>query len=177
MQLCIRDSAPDDVPAIHAIYTHAVQHGVASFELEPPDEAEIARRRQAVLAGGYPHIVAEDAGRVLGYAYAGPYRPRPAYRFTVENSIYVSPDAQRKGVGRALLPALIERCEAAGFRLMVAVIGDSANLPSINLHAAFGFSHAGLLPNVGWKLNRWLDSVLMVRPLGPGASEPPPPNR
>jgi L-amino acid N-acyltransferase YncA len=177
MQLRIRDSISDDIPAIRAIYAHSVQHGAASFELEPPDEAEIARRRAAVLAGGYPHIVAEDAGRVLGYAYAGPYRSRPAYRFTVENSIYVSVDAQRKGIGRALLPALIERCEAAGFRLMVAVIGDSANLPSINLHAAFGFSHAGLLPNVGWKHNRWLDSVLMVRPLGPGASEPPPPNR
>lgn len=177
MQLRIRNSTTDDIPAIRAIYAHAVQYGVASFELEPPDTAEIVRRREAVLAGGYPHIVAENVGKVVGYAYAGPYRPRPAYRFTVENSIYVSADAQRKGVGRALLPALIERCEAAGFRLMVAVIGDSANLPSINLHAAFGFSHAGLLPAVGWKHGRWLDSVLMVRPLGSGASEPPPPNR
>jgi L-amino acid N-acyltransferase YncA len=173
MQLRIRNSTADDIPAIRAIYAHSVQHGVASFELEPPDEAEIARRREAVLAGGYPHIVAEDAGKVLGYAYAGPYRPRPAYRFTVENSIYVATDAQRKGVGRTLLPALIERCETAGFRLMVAVIGDSANLSSINLHAAFGFTHAGLLPNVGWKHERWLDSVLMVRALGLGASTPP----
>ena len=106
MQLRIRNSTADDVPAIHAIYAHAVQHGVASFELEAPDQAEMARRRAAVLAGGFPHIVAEDAGRVLGYAYAGPYRPRPAYRFTVENSIYVAPDAQRRGIGRVLLPAL-----------------------------------------------------------------------
>ena len=173
MQLRIRNSTADDVPAIRAIYAHAVENGVASFELEAPDAAEMARRREAVLAGGYPHILAEDAGRVMGYAYAGPYRPRPAYRFTVENSIYVAADAQRRGVGRALLPALIERCEAAGFRLMVAVIGDSANLASINLHAAFGFAHAGLLPNVGWKHGRWLDSVLMTRALGAGASMPP----
>ena len=173
MQLRIRDSVRDDVPAMRAIYAHAVETGVASFELEAPDEAEMTRRRESVLAGGYPHIVAEDAGRVLGYAYAGPYRPRPAYRFTVENSIYVAADAQRRGVGRALLPALIERCEVAGFRLMVAVIGDSANFASISLHAAFGFAHAGLLPNVGWKHGRWLDSVLMTRALGAGATRPP----
>jgi L-amino acid N-acyltransferase YncA len=177
MPILIRDSRPSDVPAIAAIYGYSVRHGVASFELDPPDEAEIARRRDAVLAGGYPHLVAEDHGQVVGYSYAGPYRPRPAYRFTVENSVYVAPDQQGKGIGRALLPALIARCEAAGFRLMVAVIGDSANRPSIALHAAFGFQHAGLLPSVGWKHGRWLDSVLMVRPLGPGASTPPPPNR
>jgi phosphinothricin acetyltransferase len=173
MPILIRDSHPSDVPAICAIYGHSVRHGVASFELEPPDEAEITRRREAILAGGFPHIVAEEDGKVVGYSYAGPYRPRPAYRFTVENSVYVAPDQQKKGIGRALLPALIARCEAAGFRLMVAVIGDSANRPSIALHAAFGFRHAGLLPSVGWKHERWLDSVLMVRPLGPGASTPP----
>jgi L-amino acid N-acyltransferase YncA len=173
MPILIRDSCPSDVPAICAIYGHSVRHGVASFELDPPDEAEIARRREAIPAAGYPHIVAEDSGKIIGYSYAGPYRPRPAYRFTVENSVYVAPDQQGKGVGRALLTALIARCEAAGFRLMVAVIGDSANRPSIALHAAFGFQHAGLLPSVGWKHGRWLDSVLMVRPLGPGANAPP----
>jgi len=177
MPIRIRDSGAADVPAITAIYGHSVRHGVASFELDPPDEAEIARRRQAILAAGYPYLVAEQEGKIVGYSYAGPYRPRPAYRFTVENSVYVAPDQQGKGIGRALLPALIARCEDAGFRLMVAVIGDSANRPSIALHTAFGFTHAGLLPAVGWKHGRWLDSVLMVRPLGPGANEAPPPNR
>jgi L-amino acid N-acyltransferase YncA len=175
--MIIRDSRPSDIAEICAIYGHSVRHGVASFELDAPDDAEIARRREALLALGFPHLVAEDNGKIIGYSYAGPYRPRPAYRFTVENSVYVAPDQQRKGVGRALLPALIARCEAAGFRLMVAVIGDSGNLASIALHAAFGFQHAGLLPNVGWKHGRWLDSVLMVRALGPGASEPPPAGR
>lgn len=173
MHTIIRDSTEADLAAITAIYGHAVRTGVASFELEAPDLAEMARRRAAILAGGYPHLVAERAGVVAGYTYAGAYRPRPAYRFTVENSVYVSPDHHRLGVGQALLGALIARCEAAGFRLMVAVIGDSANAASIGLHGAFGFSHAGLLPNVGWKQNRWLDSVLMTRPLGPGATTPP----
>jgi phosphinothricin acetyltransferase len=151
-----------------------VRYGNASFEIEPPDAAEIARRRDALLAAGYPYLVAQDAtGRVVGYSYAGPYRPRPAYRFTVENSVYVAPDCQGQGIGRALLPRLIERCEQAGFRLMVAVIGDSANLASIRLHERSGFRHAGLLPAIGWKHGRWLDSVLMVRPLGPGSGEPP----
>lgn len=173
MQILIRDSAEADLAAITAIYGHAVRHGVASFELEPPDIAEMGRRRAAVLAGGYPHMVAERAGQVVGYTYASAYRPRPAYRFTVENSIYVAPDQHGGGVGRALMRELIARCEAAGFRLMIAVIGDSANAASIGLHSAFGFSHAGLLPNVGWKHERWLDSVLMARPLGEGATTPP----
>lgn len=177
MQLRIRNSRPGDVPAICAIYAHSVRYGTASFELEPPDEAEIARRREVMLAGGYPYLVAEAAGELVGYTSAGPYRPRPGYRFTVENSVYVAPDRQGRGIGRVLLPALIERCEAAGFRLMIAVIGDSANRASIALHAAFGFQNAGTLPAVGWKLGRWLDTVLMVRPLGPGASEPPPPDQ
>ena len=177
MSLLIRDSVPSDVPAIAAIYGHAVLHGNASFELDPPDEAEIARRRSALLAGGFPFLVAEDAGRVVGYSSAGMYRTRPAYRFTVENSIYVAPNCQGQGIGRALLLRLIERCEQAGSRLMVAVIGDSANHASIRLHAGCGFRHAGLLPAIGWKHERWLDSVLMVRPLGPGASVPPPPGR
>lgn len=174
MSLLIRDSLPGDVPAITAIYGHAVLHGNASFELDPPDATEIARRRDNLLQAGFPYLVAEDAaGQVVGYSYAGTYRPRPGYRFTVENSVYVAPDRQGQGIGRALLPRLIERCEQAGFRLMIAVIGDSANHASIRLHASCGFAHAGLLPAIGWKHGRWLDSVLMVRPLGPGANTPP----
>ena len=171
----IRASRDADTPAIAAIYGHWVTHGLASFELEPPDVEEITRRRRAVLDAGYPFLVAEGAeeGAVLGYAYAGPYRTRPAYRFAVENSVYVAPDATRGGTGAALLDALVTRCEAQGFRLMVAVIGDSANAPSIGLHARAGFARAGLLPAVGWKHGRWVDGVLMTRALGAGASSPP----
>ncbi|TCZ59878.1 GNAT family N-acetyltransferase [Roseicella aquatilis] len=170
----VRDSTEADIPAIARIYGHWVRHGLASFELDPPEEAEMARRRVAVLAGGYPHLVATDGqGAVLGHAHAGPYRTRPAYRFACEDSIYVAPGADGRGVGRALLPALVARCEARGLRLMVAVIGDSGNAASIGLHAACGFRQAGLLPAIGWKHDRWVDSVLMVRPLGPGATAPP----
>ena len=176
--LTIRDSRDADLPAIAAIYGHWVVHGLASFELEPPGVEEMARRRRAVLDAGYPYLVAEgEGGAVLGYAYAGPYRTRPAYRFAVENSIYVAPEAARRGVGRVLLPALIARCEQAGFRLMVAVIGDSANAASIGLHERCGFTRAGLLPAVGWKHGRWVDSVLMTRPLGEGSATPPPAGR
>ena len=172
--LTIHDSRPEDVPAITRIYAHWVEHGRASFELSPPGEAEMATRRDAILAGGYPHLVATgEGGAVLGYAYASAYRPRPAYRHTVENSVYVAPAGTRAGTGRVLLQALITRCEAADFRLMVAVIGDSANRPSIRLHEALGFRHAGVIPAIGWKHERWLDTVLMARPLGPGATEPP----
>jgi len=151
-----------------------VTYGLASFELDPPDAADMARRRLAMLAAGFPYLVATDQEeRVLGYAYAGPYRARPAYRFACEDSIYVAAEATGKGAGRVLLGALIERCEARGFRLMVAVIGDSGNAPSIGLHAQFGFRHAGLLPAIGWKHNRWVDSVLMARPLGAGSTLPP----
>lgn len=176
MQTLIRDSRDDDIPAIAAIYAHAVRHGSASFELDAPDPAEIARRRQAVLAAGYPFLVAEHGGMVSGYAYASAYRPRPAYRFAVENSVYVAPGQHRLGIGHALLEALIARCEAAGFRQMVAVIGDSASHASIGLHVAHGFTHAGLLPAIGWKHGRWLDSVLMTRRLGEGDDTPPPPS-
>ena len=170
----IRDSRPEDIPALTRIYAHWVEHGRASFELTPPGEAEMAARREAVLAGGYPHLVAVDeAGVVLGYAYASAYRPRPAYRHTVENSVYVAPGGTQSGTGRILLEALIARCEAADFRLMVAVIGDSANIPSIRLHQALGFRHAGVIPSIGWKHERWLDTVLMTRPLGPGDAAPP----
>jgi L-amino acid N-acyltransferase YncA len=178
MSLLTRDSLAKDVPAITAIYGHAVLHGNASFELDPPDVAEVTRRRDALVVAGFPFLVAEDgAGKVVGYSSGGPYRVRPGYRFTVENSVYVAPACQGQGIGRALLPPLIARCEGAGLRLMVAVIGDSANQASIRLHESCGFRHAGLLPAIGWKHGRWLDSVMMVRPLGPGASEPPPAGR
>ena len=173
MNTIVRDSAPSDISAITEIYQHAVLHGNASFEVDPPDTIDMHRRREAILAGGYPYLVAERAGRVVGYSYAGAYRPRQAYRFTVENSIYVAPDQQGAGIGRVLLPALIQRLEVGGFRLIVAVIGDSANAASITLHARCGFAHAGLLPAVGWKHGRWLDSVLMTLPLGEAARTPP----
>lgn len=173
MSTIIRDSTEADLAVITAIYAHAVQTGVASFELEAPNIAEIARRRGAILAGGFPYLVAERDGAIAGYSYASTYRARPAYRFSVENTVYVAPAQHGHGIGRALLTALIARCEAAGYRLMVAVIGDSANTASIGLHAALGFSHAGLLPNVGWKQQRWLDAVLMTRPLGLGPTAPP----
>jgi phosphinothricin acetyltransferase len=172
--LTIRDSRDADIPAIAAIYGHWVTHGLASFELDAPSVEEMAKRRAAVLAGGYPYLVAEgEGGRVLGYAYASAWRTRPAYRFGCENSVYVAPDAGRAGAGRALLEALVARCEARGLRLMVAVIGDSGNVASIGLHRALGFSHAGLLPATGWKHGRWVDTVLMTRPLGEGAATPP----
>lgn len=170
----VRDSEDADIDAIARIYGHWVRHGLASFELTPPDADDIRRRRAAVLAGGYPHIVAADEdGTVLGYGYAGPYRTRPAYRFACEDSVYVAPDAARRGIGRSLLQALIARCEALGLRLMVAIIGDSGNEPSIGLHKALGFVQAGVLPAIGWKQGRWVDTVLMVRPLGAGACVPP----
>ncbi|WP_431301719.1 GNAT family N-acetyltransferase [Sediminicoccus sp. BL-A-41-H5] len=169
----IRDARDSDLPAITAIYAHWVTHGRASFDLDPPDLAEMTRRRATVLAGGYPYLVAEHEGEVLGYAYASLYRARPAYRFTVENSVYVRPGGNRQGAGRALLEALIARCAESGFRLMIAVIGDSGNAPSIGLHAACGFQPAGLLPGTGWKHGQWVDTVLMTRELGAGRATPP----
>jgi phosphinothricin acetyltransferase len=169
----IRPAAISDIPAITDIYAHAVRHGTASFELEPPDEAEMTRRMSTLLDGGFPYLVAESAGAVLGYAYAGPYRARPAYRFSVENSIYVAPQAHRRGAGRILLARLIAESEARGYRLMIAVIGDSAQTPSIELHRAAGFTLVGALEGVGYKFDRWLDTVLMQQPLGKGRSAPP----
>ncbi len=171
--IAIRDSCSDDVPAIHEIYAHHVLTGTASFELTPPEAAEIARRRAATLAAGYPYLVAEIGGRLAGYSYAGPYRPRPAYRDTVENSVYVADWAQRRGVARALLQALIAACAAAGRRQMIAVIGDSGHMASVRLHEALGFAHVGVLRGVGYKHDRWLDTVLMQRTLGLGDSVPP----
>lgn len=172
--ITLRDSDAADIPAIAAIYGHWVTHGLASFELQPPDAAEMLARRAAILAAGFPYIVAVgEGGRVLGYAYVSAWRTRPAYRFGCENSVYVAPDAGRGGIGRALLGALIERCTAKGLRLMIAVIGDSANAGSIGLHKAMGFRPAGVLPATGWKHGRWVDTVLMTRPLGEGAATPP----
>lgn len=173
MTVTLRPATPADVPAITAIYAHAVAHGTASFELDPPDEAEMARRQAAILEGGYPYLAAEAGERLLGYAYAGPYRTRPAYRSTVEDSVYVAPDAQGKGVGRLLLARLLEECEARGFRLMIAVIGDRESRGSIRLHESLGFTHAGTFEPVGYKHGRWLATVLMQRVLGPGAGAPP----
>src|SRR5262245_28887428 len=163
--MLIRPAQPHDIAAITPIYAHAVRHGTASFETEPPDDAEMARRQSALLAGGFPYLVAAVDGAVVGYAYAGPYRTRPAYRFTVEDSIYVALEAQRRGIGRALLDRLIAEATACGFQQMIAVIGDSAQHPSIALHAAFGFRHIGTLEAVGFKFGRWLDTVLMQRAL------------
>lgn len=171
--LLIRPSQDADLAAITEIYGLAVQTGTASFELEPPDQPEMTRRWQAVILAGLPWLTAERDGMVLGYAYAGPFRPRPAYRFCLENSIYVEARARGQGIGAWLLAELIARCEAWGARQMVAVIGDSANTQSINLHARMGFRHAGRVEHVGWKFGRWLDVVFMQRSLGLGATAPP----
>jgi L-amino acid N-acyltransferase YncA len=169
----IRPTSAADIPVLTRIYAYAVTHGTASFELVAPSEAEMMQRQRSLLDGGYPYVVAEIDGAVIGYAYAGPYRARPAYRFTVEDSIYIDPAAQRRGVGRALLDRLITQSEQRGFRQMIAVIGDSAQIASIELHRAAGFSYIGNLENVGFKFDRWLDSVLMQRALGPGATTKP----
>lgn len=173
MSVAIRPATPADIPAITRIYAHAVEHGTASFELDPPDEAEMAHRMKELLANEFPYFVAELNGTVAGYAYAAPYRARPAYRFTVENSVYVAPDIQRRGVGKTLLEALIQACTTRGFRLMIAVIGDSKQAASIGVHEATGFNHVGVFENVGYKFDRWLDTVLMQRALGDGATKPP----
>jgi len=169
----IRPALEADLPAITAIYQQAVREGTATFELEPPDLAEMTRRYRALIDGGYPYFVAMLDGRVAGYAYAGAYRPRPAYRFTVENSIYLDPSFHRRGVGSLLLERLVTECEARGFRQMIAVIGDSANAGSIGVHTKGGFKMIGTHPNVGLKFGRWLDTVMMQRDLGEGASTVP----
>jgi len=173
MSILVRPSTESDLDAVTAIYAHAVMHGTASFELDPPDRAEMARRRAGILEGGYPYFVAEKDGAVLGYAYAGAYRTRPAYRSTVEDSIYVAPPAQGQGVGRLLLAALIDECEARDFRLMVAVIGDEESKGSIGLHRSLGFEPVGILKGIGYKHGRWLSTVLMQRPLGRSMGEAP----
>ncbi len=162
----IRDATEQDMPAVQRIYAHHVLHGLASFEEAPPTADELAARRRAVLARGLPYIVAERDGAVVGYSYATAYRPRPAYRFTVENSVYVADGLHRQGIGRILLAALIERCAQGPWRQMIAVIGDSENAASIGLHVRLGFRRVGTLDAVGFKFGRWVDSVLMQREIG-----------
>ncbi len=169
----IRFAAEADLPFITGIYDHAVRQGTATFELIPPDLAEMTRRFKALTDGGFPYFTAVLDGRVVGYAYAGAYRPRPAYRFTVENSVYLQPAIHRRGIGLQLLQRLIAECEARGYRQMIAVIGDSANAGSIGLHTRCGFQMIGTHPNVGFKFGRWLDTVMMQRALGEGATTVP----
>lgn len=171
--VAIRAAEPADLPAIVAIYEIAVLTGTATFELIPPDLAEMTRRYTALRDGGFPYLVAEVDGRVVGYAYAGPYRPRPAYRFTVENSVYLDPAAHNRGVGTQLLQALVAQCEANGYRQLIAVIGDSANAGSIAIHRKTGFAMIGTHPAVGFKFGRWLDTVMMQRPLDEGSRSTP----
>lgn len=171
--LIIRDSTPEDLPAIHAIYDYYVRHGTASFELEPPSVDEMRARREAVLARQLPYLVAESDGDILGYAYATPYRPRPAYRYTVEDSVYVKHGIAGRGIGKRLLAELIERCTAGGWRQMLAVVGDSRNAASISLHARLGFHAVGTLRSVGFKFDEWRDTVLMQRALGDGDRREP----
>ena len=173
MTWVLRASTAADVAAIASIYAHHVREGLGSFEENPPTAEEIARRRETVLALGLPFMVADEGGRVVGYAYAQPYRPRSAYRFSLEDLIYVAPDCARRGIGGALLADLVGRCAKLGYRQMVAVIGDSANLASIRLHEKLGFARIGVQPAIGFKLGRWVDSVLMQRALGPGAQSLP----
>jgi L-amino acid N-acyltransferase YncA len=171
----IRPSSDADLPAIAAIYADAALHGTGTFELEPPGEAEMARRRADVLSTGLPWLVAEMGGHVLGYAYANHFRPRLAYRFCVEDSVYLHANARGQGLGTLLLAELMARCEAAGARQMLAVIGDSANLGSIGVHRRCGFEPVGVMKSAGWKFDRWLDVALMQRALGQGDSLPPEP--
>lgn len=170
----VRDAAPADLAAVQAIYGHHVLTGLGSFEETPPPLEELNKRYHAVVDLGLPYLVAELDGKVVGFAYAGLFRPRPAYRNTVENSVYVAPGMDGRGVGRALLGALIERCTAAGKRQMIAVIGGGYdNVGSARLHAALGFKECALLRSIGWKFGRWLDVLMMQRALGPGDVEKP----
>ena len=171
--ILVRPATPRDIPAITEIYGQAVREGTASFEIEIPDAVEMMQRYERLMAARYPYLVSELDGAILGYAYAGLYRARPAYRWTVEDSVYVDVSAQRRGVGRALLGRLIADSEARGFRQMIAVIGDSAQTASIELHRAAGFRMVGTFESVGHKFGRWLDSVMMQRALGPGAMTQP----
>ena len=169
----IRLATEADLPSITEIYGHAVRCGTATFELIPPDLTEMTRRFRALIEGGYPYLIAALEGRVVGYAYAGPYRPRPAYRFTVENSVYLNPAIHRRGIGLQLMLRLIADCEARGYRQMIAVVGDSGNAGSIGVHTRCGFAMIGTHANVGFKFGRWLDIVMMQRALGEGAATLP----
>lgn len=176
-QLCIRAVEPADLPRITEIYADAVDNGTATYELEAPTLEEMRSRHAALLAQEYPYIVAERDGQVVGYAYAGPFRARPAYRFLVEDSIYIAPEAKGAGVGTALMRALLEECTRRGFRQMIAVIGDGRpDSPSVRLHERMGFAHTGSMPGSGYKHGRWLDTALMQLSMNGGAAVPPDPN-
>ena len=169
----LRPAAPADIPAIHAIYSHHVLNGLASFEEVPPSLDEMRRRHAEVTTQGFPYLVAEEQGEILGYGYCSLYRTRSAYRYTLEDSIYVKAGRQGKGIGKAILKELIARCAALNYRQIIAVIGDSANAASIKLHASLGFVRAGLLRSTGFKFGRWVDSVYMQLPLGQGDGTKP----
>lgn len=171
--MIIRPAEPRDAEALSAIYGHHVLHGFGTFEIVPPDAAWMEAKRRDLEGYGLPFLVAELDGRVAGYAYAGPFRPRPGYRFTVEDSVYVAPDMQGRGVGRAVLSAVLERCEALGLRQVIAVIGDSENAGSIGLHRALGFQDAGVGRALGFKHGRWVDVVWMQKALNGGDASPP----
>lgn len=171
--MIVRPTVEEDAEALSSIYGHAVLHGFGTFETIPPDVGAMNARRAAIQAYGLPHLVAEDAGRVLGFAYAGPFRPRPGYRFTAEDSVYVAPDAQGRGVGRTLLAPVLKACEDYGLRQVVAVIGDSQNAASIGLHRSLGFEHQGVGRSFGFKHGRWVDIVWMQKSLNGGDTRPP----
>jgi L-amino acid N-acyltransferase YncA len=172
----IRPSRDEDVPAITAIYRHHVLTGTGTFEIDPPSEADMAARRADVLSKGLPYLVAEQGGRVLGYAYCTWFKPRPAYRFSAEDSIYLAPEAAGKGLGRSLLAELAAAAERVGIRKLIAVIGDSANAGSVGVHRSLGFTQVGVLSSCGWKFNKWLDVVMMEKAIGQGNTTAPTPS-
>ncbi len=169
----IRASREDDLPSVTAIYAHHVLHSTGTFETEPPSLADMTARRADVLAKGLPYLVAEEAGVVTGFAYGNWFKPRPAYRYSVEDSIYLAPGQQGKGLGRLLLSELLVCCEAVGIRKVMAVIGDSANAGSVGVHRSLGFSQVGVIDSCGWKMGAWRDIVIMQKTLGAGDTEPP----
>ncbi|MEO8013361.1 GNAT family N-acetyltransferase [Polaromonas sp.] len=169
----LRPSRDEDIAAITAIYAHHVLHGTGTFETEPPSTGDMAARRADVLSKGLPYLVAEQDGKILGFAYGNWFKPRPAYRYSVEDSVYLAPGLDRKGLGRALLAELLAHCEAAGIRKVMAIIGDSANAGSVGVHRALGFQQVGIVEACGWKFGAWRDIVIMQKTLGPGSSEPP----
>jgi L-amino acid N-acyltransferase YncA len=173
MTLSIEDSREQDLPDITRIYAHHVRHGTGTFEIDPPSLQEMSERRRDVLAKGLPYLVARKDGQVLGFAYCNWFKPRPAYRFSAEDSIYMAPESRGQGLGRALLTELTLRAQAAGLRKLIAVIGDSGNAGSVGVHRALGFTEVGVLRSCGWKFDRWLDIVLMEKTLGPGDNTPP----
>ena len=169
----IRPSSDADLPAITAIYAHHVLHGTGSFETEPPSVVDMTTRRADVLSKGLPYLVVEQDGKIAGFAYGNWFKPRPAYRYSVEDSIYMAPDLQGKGLGRALLAELLARFEAVGIRKVMAIVGDSANTGSVGIHLALGFTQVGIVDSCGWKFGAWRDIVIMQKTLGVGDTQPP----